>query len=483
MASWIWSSLSKSHEDIEPEDLLEHQPKLIALITGLCLNADHKLFLPMDIIYTIIKYIAHLLDINMHIIGIHYRDAASDYQHISVHHISLNSHQVYPIKPIQPIQSHSPPLPRLFPNCHPKVTPNQHCFIPNKSLPYHCYQQLCNIESSNLHSFSDLNINIVDGKKTIPNQNWTFVANIGGTINQNHYIKGDTSILSYFTSTQSDGHYVLDEPVNTCSLTAIHPFLDKTAISIPLPNIPTKFTNPNVIYSQIHNKLYIMNHQQAMHGKTIYALDMSSRSRSGTNTNSDWKWKWDWQLVSDKLKFKRKNTSLCMVDGDRYIAILGGEMHDYEYCNHAELYSLQTDTSIALANMIGRAANGSSIYHPKLHKIICFGRGNHWEHNCIEIYDINKDKWERVGSSWEKKIGDSHFTLWSRKIKQRQALQMIHISPSNPNILFCLADDKALLTHITRFDLRTNAVVEDEWDLSHLSRLPMWESYVYANFY
>ena len=60
--------------------------------------------------------------------------------------------------------------------------------------------------------------------------------------------------------------------------------------------------------------------------------------------------------------------------------------------------------------------------YPKSHKIICFGRRGHLSHhtfsqNCIEIYEINKDKWELVTSAWDKTTGNR----LRRRVKQNFA--------------------------------------------------------------
>ena len=426
-----------------------NEARIVTLLNGVYHQSCQGIFIPMDIIYIIINYVAHILDMNMYIIAIRYD------QEIVIHDIALNTNRFFDITPIVPIQPHSSPMHRQFPNHHHKITPHQYCFISNKNLPYHCYQTICSDSKI-------LNLKIA-------NQNWTLVANIGGTFNENHFIQGNSSTpLLYFgygAEESKDVHYTIGNPTNSCSLTAIHPYLGDDAINLPIPSIPIEFTNPNVIYSNIHNKMYIMNHKDPMHGKYIYSLDMSSTLNKINNI-------WRWEFVTDTLKYKRRDTSICMVDQDKYIAILGGKDLNGWKCNKVELYSLQCNTTIDLASMPinSHATNGSSVYHAQNHQIISVSPSYN-----LTVYEINKDHWHCSRVETPRDYG-------SRRP------QRVYLSSSNPNVLYCLASIKPenyaqleMVTFVTKIDLRNNSFVEEDRKIFEKSDLPNWGTFLYAN--
>ena len=97
-----------------------------------------------------------------------------------------------------------------------------------------------------------------------------------------------------------------------------------------------------------------------------------------------------------KLNAERCYTCTCMVDKDRFIAILGGSndagFYSYgdECSNKAQLYALNSNKIISIKDTIFQTYGRSSksLYHDNFHKIVvCDDRGR------IEWHDINQDKW------------------------------------------------------------------------------------------
>merc|ERR1711991_858403 len=97
--------------------------------------------------------------------------------------------------------------------------------------------------------------------------------------------------------------------------------------------------------------------------------------------------KWEWKQCHKELRHKRTDTSACMVDRDKYIAILGGITNGYASANGAaELFAVNCGVSIDLAKMNKNKMNGSCEYNDKYHGIIACGRDIV---EGIELYDIN----------------------------------------------------------------------------------------------
>ena len=145
----------------------------------------------------------------------------------------------------------------------------------------------------------------------------------------------------------------------------------------------------------------------------------------------DFKWKQIGCLLN-----KRSNTSLCMVDNDRFIAILGGTLPK---C--AELYALNCNKSIRIRNMIQPMEYTKSIYHDKFHKIIVADRYN----KGIQLYDINKDKWDII--QLQENMDDNY-------------INDIFICNENPNYLYMIGN-KYNHCFVDKVDLRMKQFIND----------------------
>ena len=180
-----------------------------------------------------------------------------------------------------------------------------------------------------------------------------------------------------------------------------------------LPNAIS--TGDCTIYNQTQNILYditLFNKNNTnKHG--IFALDFNDN-----HGYDNWKWK---LLKGQYLKYPRVATGCCMVDNDRFIAVLGGahlnghtagngnggggggggngQQQQHIFYKEFELFALNCHKVIQLKSMLNRRLKPVTIYHPKFHKIIVGGGGNIFGGGMeemvkgIEVYDINKDKW------------------------------------------------------------------------------------------
>eukprot|EP01083_Nonionella_stella_P040475 109840_1 len=364
----------------------------------------HNLFAPTDIMLLIIKSFINPVNINQYIIGIQSHT-------ITLYDITTGFSSKHIPKRVN--------VKEMVTNIHSNVTVDQHCYLNNGSLPNPCYQTL----HSSLHS----------------NRNWKMIAHIGGTYN-------DAKIKQH--------------AVNYCSLTAIDASYTQ-ALNFPLPPLPSILSHPAAVYSSVHHKIYVMNHQQANAGKTIHELDMLP-DKSPT--------KWDWKLCSTNLTLKRKNTSICLVDKDRYIAIMGGQSHAYlDDVKSTELFSFRNDKSILLADMCLNRKNAASVYHDMFHKIIVVGGTNRPQSYQLEVYDINKDRWTMLYRTPH----TGSMMTWGNSTQQ------VLISPANPNVLMCFLYDKTLRKHkLGKIDLRTNTEM-NEMDMR--TDVPHFPRYLFAN--
>ena len=145
------------------------------------------------------------------------------------------------------------------------------------------------------------------------------------------------------------------------------------------------------------------------------------------------------------LKYSRTWSSVCMVDNDRFISILGGIKHTVGYrkqtldttpLHAAELYALNCKKSIKIKNMIRARKNAHSFYHKEKHQIFISGE---CKMNGMECYDINKDKWSLVMDEVP-----FYFT------------RDMFISGDDPNIVFMMGVNSIDLWELHRIDLRMN---------------------------
>eukprot|EP01084_Bolivina_argentea_P283276 485100_1 len=263
-----------------------------------------------------------------------------------------------------------------------------HCFIENESLPYHCFKQL--------HSYP------------IKNTNFSTIATISNDC--------------YLTTFHSSSFL--------CTIPNIEP------IEFQLPSIPVinVSNSPCVIYSKIHNKLYAMHViNNTLKGNTLYSLDMNNKLIDNK--------KWEWNKQSNNLMCMRQYASVCLMDNDRFIAIMGGISENFNGSKFTELYSFNGNKSIRLNDMKQNKTDAASIYNKKLYKIIIFGKeGTYNNNSSLEVYDINKDEW----------ILYKCLDLTTNISKQ------LYISKSDPNIIFFsgIANHFKDIAMIGRIDLR-----------------------------
>ena len=148
---------------------------------------------------------------------------------------------------------------------------------------------------------------------------------------------------------------------------------------------------------------------------------------------------------------KRYNTTACMVDNNRAISILGGDMFG-DASKKAELFALNCNKSVSLRDMEIERDKALSLYSNDLHKIFIVdvlkekkryyrNEGKYyWSNNrYLEWYDINKDKWVLI---------EDHCI-------DMQELSNMYISKIDPNILiFVGRKDDNIIT--SKWDLRAN---------------------------
>lgn len=178
------------------------------------------------------------------------------------------------------------------------------------------------------------------------------------------------------------------------------------------PSLPQPMYGLNTIYDKYHNKLYIMNPWN-IYSTNIWCSDLNASNFQELQ----------WKKITNKLLMSRSNTSICMVDRGRFIAIMGGKGR-FQYrgiqTKGIELYSPDADKSIKLSLMNRFSENGASIYNEDLHNIIL------GDSVGFELYDINKDKWSHLYDRY-------YNTLVTDKYNKRPNLW---ISESNPFIVY-----------------------------------------------
>ena len=168
----------------------------------------------------------------------------------------------------------------------------------------------------------------------------------------------------------------------SCYLTAIHPhFMTNQscqAYKFMLPPFPFNHIKHqqalSIIYSKINKTLY------GTIDDKICSLDFNDELNV------------IWKCNSKALLSKMTDRSLCMVDKDRFIAVIDGHGHEL---NHAELYAVNCGISIKLKKMNHTYTNAVSIYNDMNHEIVvCSSYGKSY----LERYDINKDEWILVNN-------------------------------------------------------------------------------------
>eukprot|EP01083_Nonionella_stella_P180017 640824_1 len=88
---------------------------------------------------------------------------------------------------------------------------------------------------------------------------------------------------------------------------------------------------------------------------------------------------------------KRFNTTACMVDHDRYIAILGGDELGYASTD-AELYAVNCAKSVMLKQMVIPKDYALCVYHETFHRIIVadtFKEKERFDRSDGKYYGVN----------------------------------------------------------------------------------------------
>ena len=192
---------------------------------------------------------------------------------------------------------------------------------------------------------------------------------------------------------------------------------------------------PSVTYSQQHQTLFTV-HTPPYYSPFVYELYLN---------RGDLKPKWRKSMRLSVNVYGKYARSLCMVDSDRFMAILSGSVIENENENEnesiisTELYALNCNKSIKLSNLNGlhNARNINSLYNDRLHKIIACG-----EDRWIEVFDINKDKWIEIRTDEE---------------NTRSKIRQIWICQDNPYIIHRSYNNNRF--QIETIDLR------DEWTI------------------
>ena len=202
----------------------------------------------------------------------------------------------------------------------------------------------------------------------------------------------------------------------------------------------TQCRNVSMVYSRYNSILYM-----TTDFRNLYSLDLTkSDSMCGWNDNTK------------NLFYRRTNMSLCLVDKDRFIAILGGTDEDeylFETSKYAELYAINCDKSVALKEMnYGYGHDAVSIYHNKFHKIIIA------ENERMEWHDINKDKW---------------IVLSSNNGQDKGRIIDICVDDDNPNIVYITSFGRdGCGVRVYENDLRIKSgnsrIIESDEDISGL---------------
>ena len=240
-----------------------------------------------------------------------------------------------------------------------------------------------------------------------------------------------------------------------CYLIAFHrDFMDSkncTAYGFRLPDFISLRTSniPSTVYSQRDETLYAMNftdYSTNSDNNRIVALPMRNNPMKYQDNENHENSNIDWKRLDSELLYRRESTSVCMVDGDRFIGIFGGRgstKADGRTTNKAELFAVNCNKSIPLKAMHRDRVNAISAYNEDIYKIVIAGP------MCLtdgmEFYDINKDQWSL------------------KPIKMKGRVQDMFLSENNPNIVHVKArgDAKQKLVHV---DLRTNKQTFHELD-------------------
>eukprot|EP01083_Nonionella_stella_P156148 505248_1 len=284
------------------------------------------------------------------------------------------------------------------------------CIINHVPLPFHLQK------NKYLYDKYD------DYQSNLKSSNWSLIIHVGG---YNNYKQSPECHLTAFNRAS------LHDDMNRYS----------HAYNFEAPPFPEPTSNPSIVYNANNQTLYAMNGLTANsvrgHGRTIYSLSLSDEQQTmkGNHLNNDDTWQWN--IQSTKLKRMRFNTSCCMVDHGRFIAILGG-YRDSKKINYGELYALNLDKSIWFKCMTKARQNACSLYHDTYHKIIIGGEDIK---DGLESYDINKDDWRMLKT-------------YNTTVSPYNRLQNLWVSENNPSILFLVGVDLEYNVYLESIDMR-----------------------------
>eukprot|EP01083_Nonionella_stella_P039253 106762_1 len=144
-----------------------------------------------------------------------------------------------------------------------------------------------------------------------------------------------------------------------------------------LPSLPKAQYGLSSVYDKYNHRIYTMN-PCTQYSTSIHCMDLNTNNMA-------------WKEITNELWMSRSNTSVCMVDKGRFIAIIGGIGTGHKYKGRqtkgTELYAINANKSIKLSLMNRYSENGASVYNEDLHNIVM------GDAIGFQLYDINKDRW------------------------------------------------------------------------------------------
>ena len=123
--------------------------------------------------------------------------------------------------------------------------------------------------------------------------------------------------------------------------------------------------------------------------------------------------KLEWKSAKNTSNYERSYGSVCMVDNDRFIAIIGAA--DSLNSKHVELFPVDRGVCIPVKDMNVGKSKGFSEYNSKYHNIITCGKVRL---QGMEKYDIWKNEW-----------------MMLKKILPLERVIEMFIDDDNPNIV------------------------------------------------
>ena len=198
----------------------------------------------------------------------------------------------------------------------------------------------------------------------------------------------------YYTNSlwYSNNWSLLFQTCSPSSLTAIHSnsFNNNCYIALDFPLPELHITASSLIYNPTNKTLYAM--YLSVDSNIIYSLDCKQKLYP---LKPGWI---QWEPARNRLCYKREHSSLCLIDKDRFIAVIGGSMQSYPHyrlktSKKVELFAVNCEVSVPLQDMNVAKAKGISRYNAKHHTIVTCGRART---DGMEIYDVNEDEWRMI---------------------------------------------------------------------------------------